>query len=153
MVAISTKGIVATAEANGHVRFYDLQSGELLQQMPQNEQAEAKAFQFSPDGKWLLYHAAGEMQIVDVGAIDERHGANAESYDESNRQSDVIPENKVFMPRINLRCEVYSRGAWHSALVVDNDGDDRWKIHYDDSPDEWDESVSTRRIRARSATE
>ncbi len=34
-------------------------------------------------------------------------------------------------------------------VIIRDDGQGRWQIHYEDSPDDWDELVTERRIRAR----
>ena len=50
--AVSSNEIVATGDASGHVKLWDLNSGLLLQELPENPEAKVVDVTYSPDGQW-----------------------------------------------------------------------------------------------------
>ena len=68
-LAISSNGLVATADNSGHVKLWNLNSGELLHELPKNAEEKPNAIAFSPDGRWLAFHVARVTHVVDVSDI------------------------------------------------------------------------------------
>jgi hypothetical protein len=48
--------------------------------------------------------------------------------------------------------EVEWQGSWYAAVLRDQQGADRWLIHYEGYSEDWDEVVGEERIRDRQAT-
>jgi WD40 repeat protein len=69
-LAVSARDVVATADDDGHVKLWDLNSGQLLKELPKNPEEEIKAITFSPNGQWLAYHIKGVLHVVDVADIE-----------------------------------------------------------------------------------
>ena len=150
--AVSSNEIVATGDASGRVKLWDLNSGLLLQELPQNPEAEVVDVAFSPDGKWLAYLVAGILHVVDVSAVQgptldqlAQHQAQQTSTDSAARK-----DAKEFEPMVGGKVEVHSRGQWYPAVITSLESPGHWQIHYDDSPNDWDESVTRSRLRPRS---
>ncbi len=69
-LAVSSRGIVATGDGMGNLKLWDLNSGELLKELPKNPEKHLDALLFSPDGKWLVYFIHGVLHIVDVSNVE-----------------------------------------------------------------------------------
>jgi DNA-binding beta-propeller fold protein YncE len=165
-LAVSSKNIVATADSFGHVKLWNLNSGQLLEELPMNPEEEPKAIAFSPNGQWLAYHIDGVLHIVDVSDIELRADsvASIPKRAEAERPAipaeppaEAIPGLAIGQPeqttpvvfQVGAKVEVRSRGQWYPAVIVRDDGGGRWRIHYEDAPDEWDELVTNERMRPR----
>lgn len=151
-VAVSSNEIVATGDASGHVKLWDLNSGLLLQELPENPQAKVVDVTFSPDGKWLAYLVAGILNVVDVSGV-ERPGPEQlarHQVQQSPSDSDASKDAKEFEPMVGGKVEVHSRGQWYPAVITGVESPGQWQIHYDDSPDAWNEMVTRSRLRPRS---
>ena len=144
--------VVATGDPSGRVKLWDLNSGVLLQELPQNPEDNVIDVRFSPDGKWLAYLVKGILHVVDVSGV--QCPAPDESVQAQGQTTATTPpapkDAKDFIPIAGAEVEVHSRGQWYPAVIVREDGDGRWQIHYKDSPDKWDELVTLPRLRPRS---
>ena len=162
-MAVSSKNVLATADNSGRVKLWDLNSGDLLEQLPKHPAKEPKAISFSPNGKWLAYHIEGVLHVVDVSNIEATgvapHTSNSQPNDEEAeaKTPEGFPGLNItdaaelhrFVPKEGARIDVRSRGRWYPATITRKDGGVRWQIHYDDSPDDWDELITERRMRPR----
>lgn len=161
-LAVSSKNIVATADDSGRVKLWDF-SGELLRELPQSPADDPKAMEFSADGKWLAYHIEGVLHLVDVADIEPlpksalEVPSGSKSAKSTPTSSPSIPglagpsDSSTVAVTAGAKVEVLSRGHWYPATIVSGGKPGRWHIHYDDSPDDWDEVVAEGRIRVRAA--
>jgi hypothetical protein len=166
--AVSSQGIVATADRFGGIRLWDLESGVKLHELPPISVEKAPdEMAFSPNGEWLAFHVEGVLHTVDVSAVkplseeelaQRKQEAEALAAQTAAGQSKSLipglplgdaPQQVPFAIRVDAKVEVRSRGRWYAAVVVREDGEGRWQIHYDDSPEDWDEIVTAPRIRPR----
>lgn len=163
-LAVSSKNIVATADSFGQVKLWGLNSGQLLEQLPMNPEEEPEAIAFSPNGQWLAYHIDGVLSVVDVSDIKPpaHSQTGIPKNDEPDRPvapaqppAEVIPgltigqaeQTTPAVFEVGAKVEVRSRGQWYPAVIIHDDGEGRWRIHYEDAPKEWDELVTKQRMR------
>lgn len=169
-IAVSKNNVVATADRRGMVKLWDLKTGSLLYELPQNPTENTVAFKFSPNGKWLSYMIAGVLHVVDVAEIKplsseqiEAMRTAAEEAERQRLQSQVAKNPGPSIPglgpvaeqamsatlEVGAKVEVRSRGQWFPATIVSDLSEGRWEIHYDNSPDDWNEIATAPRIRSR----
>ncbi len=171
-LAVSKNNIVATADRRGAVKLWDLETGSLLHELPKTPNEDTEVIQFAPNGKWLTYLIEGVLHVVDVAAIKPltaeqiatiRAAAEEAKLREFQKQAGVdqgpsIPglgPESVSGPAmsasltVGAKIEVRSRGQWFPATIVADQSGGRWEIHYDNSPDDWNEIATEVRIRRR----
>ncbi|MCZ6705289.1 MAG: hypothetical protein O6942_05255, partial [Bacteroidetes bacterium] len=160
-LAVSSDDIVATADVSGSLILWDLESRSVLERLSEEENSTPDSLQFSPNGKWLAYYLSGVLHVIDVKDIASREKPPAAALKSNSPELirnpadipglEIVEQIESFVPRIGLRVDVRSRGRWFPATIVGAYGSGLWQIHYDDSPDDWDEVVTNRRLRVRPA--
>ena len=163
--AVSSKNLIAVSDPKGNVSLWGIGSRKPVFSI---RAASTKKYDrcwnmgFSPDGKWLAYYVNGVLHIIDVSGIQVPTGeldvgTTTTNKSPKKRKEATGPLGWIgqghspeprFSIQIGVEAEVFSRGKWFPAKVVGKKSG-LWVIQYDDSPPEWNETVSARRIRER----
>jgi DNA-binding beta-propeller fold protein YncE len=175
-VTVSPQGVVAACDPFGRLTFWCLDSEELLYELPKKLEDCVETMLFSYDGRWFAYLDEGVLHLMDVSAAGRKSiesskralnrtpakqsvtkvvsPASSTSSDPSlvpGLENSVSPKKSstTVKWKVGDEVEVASRGRWFPSKIIREDATDRWLIHYEQSPDEWNEVAHGSRIRAR----